>query len=64
MLIPMLHQYKRAEHHRILTEIAKIVDAGNLVPVLDQNRYSLAECGDAHARLSSGEGMGKVVVEL
>ncbi len=64
MLIPMLHNYNKAEHNRILTEIAKIVDAGNLIPVLDENRYSLEECGDAHARLSSGEGMGKVVVEI
>jgi NADPH2:quinone reductase len=64
MLIPMLHNFNRADHNRILTEVAKIVDAGNLIPVLDENRYSLDECGKAHARLSSGEGMGKVVVEV
>ena len=64
MLIPMLHNYNKADHNRILTEIAKIVDEGKLVPVLDENRYSLEECDKAHARLLSGEGMGKVVVEL
>ncbi len=63
MLIPMLHNYKRAEHHRILTEIAKISEAGNLKPILDTNRYTLEDVGKAHARLSSGEGMGKVVIE-
>lgn len=64
MLIPMLHNYKKAEHNRILTEITKIVDEDNLVPVLDENQFSLEECAKAHARLSSGKGMGKVVVEI
>ena len=63
MLIPMLHNYKRQEHHRILSEVTKIVDAGALKPVLDTNRFSLEEVGKAHARLTSGEGMGKVVIE-
>jgi NADPH2:quinone reductase len=63
MLIPMLHNYKRAEHHRILTEITKIVEGGNLKPVLDTNHYSLTDVNEAYARLLSGDGMGKVVVE-
>ncbi len=63
MLIPMLHNYKREDHNRILTEVANIIDAGKLRPVLDENRYSLEEVEKAHARLSSGAGMGKVVVE-
>lgn len=64
MLIPMLHNHKREDHNRILKEIAKIVDAGDLVPVLDENRYSLRECAKAYARLSSGQGMGKVVIDI
>lgn len=63
MLIPMLHNYKREDHHRILSEITKIVEAGNLRPVLDENNYSLEQVADAYTRLSSGEGMGKVVIE-
>ncbi len=64
MLIPMLHDYKRQDHHRILTEIAKIVDNGDLVPVLDENRFSLDQTAEAHTRLASGKGMGKVVIEV
>jgi len=63
MLIPMLHNYKRADHHRILTKIAEIVESGNLKPILDENRYTFTEVNEAYARLSSGEGMGKVVIE-
>ncbi|WP_462159048.1 zinc-dependent alcohol dehydrogenase family protein [Pseudoalteromonas sp. GB56] len=63
MLIPMLHNTKRAEHGEILKELAAIVDAGALKPVLDEQRFTLTEVGQAHARLASGKAMGKVVVE-
>ena len=64
MLIPMLHDFHREEHHRILAEIAKICEAGDLKPVLDDTRYSLEEVGKAHERLSSGQAIGKVVVDI
>lgn len=63
MLIPMLHNYKRAEHGDILKKIASIVDEGGLRPVLDSQVFSLEEAGKAHARLESGEAMGKVIIE-
>lgn len=62
MLIPMLHNHGRAEHARILSELAKIVDSGALVPVLDDETFALSEVGAAHARMESGQGMGKVVI--
>lgn len=64
MLIPMLHNVKRAEHGFILKELTKIIEAGQLVPVLDENHFSLEQVGAAHDRLASGEGLGKVVVEI
>ncbi|ESP93549.1 MULTISPECIES: zinc-dependent alcohol dehydrogenase family protein [Pseudoalteromonas] len=62
MLIPMLHNVQRSDHGRILASMAKIVDSGKLQPVLDNTDFSFDEIGDAHARLSSGQAMGKVVV--
>lgn len=64
MLIPMIHNYKREEHADILRKLAEIVDAGGLQPVLDDQRFSLGEVGKAHDRLSSGQAMGKVVVDV
>ncbi|MDO6445089.1 zinc-dependent alcohol dehydrogenase family protein [Colwellia sp. 1_MG-2023] len=64
MLIPMLHNQKREQHAHILTELTKIVEAGGLTPVLDEQHFSLAEIGKAHQRLSSGAAMGKVVVDV
>ena len=64
MLIPMLHDHGRETHGAILSELARIVDAGALKPLVDQNRYALEAVGDAHARLMSGQAVGKVVVEI
>ncbi|MDP1767234.1 MAG: zinc-dependent alcohol dehydrogenase family protein [Nitrospirota bacterium] len=63
MLIPMLHHFKREEHAAILRDLARIVEDGGLKPVLDEHRFSLKEAGQAHARLESGQAMGKVVIE-
>lgn len=64
MLIPMIHNYKREDHAKILRRLADIVDAGGLRPVLDEQKFPLEEIGKAHDRLSSGQAMGKVVVEV
>jgi NADPH2:quinone reductase len=64
MLIPMLHDMKREEHGRILSELTKIAEAGELTTVLDEQSFSLQEAGNAHARLASGQAMGKVVISV
>ncbi|MFK7906501.1 MAG: zinc-dependent alcohol dehydrogenase family protein [Chitinophagales bacterium] len=63
MLIPMLHNHKRAEHAKILHSLAQIIEAGELKPLLDEQQFSLEEVGKAHAHLESGKAIGKVVVE-
>lgn len=63
MLIPMLHNVKREQHAEILRNLTQIAESGVLTPVLDEQRYSLDEAGQAHARLESGQALGKVVVE-
>lgn len=60
MLIPILHNFKREEHAEILRNLPEIAEAGALKPVLDENRYSLEQAGEAHARLESGKGVGMV----
>ncbi|MEL7076039.1 MAG: zinc-dependent alcohol dehydrogenase family protein [Cyanobacteria bacterium J06582_2] len=63
MLIPMLHNFKREQHGSILRNLTQIVESGGLKPVLDEGHYSLAQAGQAHARLESGQAMGKVVIK-
>jgi len=64
MLIPMMHDVGRQDHGRILADIAAIVDAGALKPLVDDaNVFALDDAANAHARLESGKAMGKIVVE-
>lgn len=64
MLIPMIHDHGRQAHGEILAQLARIAEAGDLTPVLDEQQFALTEAGQAHARLSSGEAMGKVVIDI
>ena len=64
MLIPMLHNHHREAHGDILAKLAQIVDQGGVKPLLDEQRFNLAEVGKAYDRLTSGQALGKVVVEV
>lgn len=64
MLIPMIHDVHRATYGAILKTLAELADAGKLNPVLDAQTFAFADAGEAHARLASGQAMGKVVVEM
>ncbi|MEW8525589.1 MAG: zinc-dependent alcohol dehydrogenase family protein [Candidatus Thiodiazotropha endolucinida] len=64
MLIPMLYDQKREEHGAILAKLAEIVDTGALKPLLDETPFGLEEVGKAHDRLTSGQAIGKLVVEI
>lgn len=63
MLIPMLNDFQREVHGEILTKLAEIVDAGALKPLVDAERFTMDQAGAAHARLQSGNAVGKVVIE-
>ena len=64
MLIPMIYDIGREVHGQILESMAAIADAGELRPVLDTQIFRLDEVGGAHARLASGQAMGKIVVDV
>lgn len=64
MLLPMIYNVGREQHGKILKAMAKIVEAGELRPVLDASEFSLEQAGQAHDRLASGQAIGKVVVNI
>lgn len=64
MLIQMIHNLNRQHHGEILTQVAALVDAGKLRPLIDAQRFSLAEIALAHSYLESGRATGKVVVAV
>lgn len=64
MLLPILKNQGRAEHGKILSQIAKIVDEGKLKPLIDPHQFTLESIADAHRFLESGAARGKVVVSI
>lgn len=63
-LMPMLSGKGRPHHGEILTQISKLVEAGQIRPVLDTQRFTLAQVEQAHARATGGQSTGKIVVDL
>lgn len=61
-LIPMLYGINANRHGEILSEVAKLVDAGHIAPILDPKRFTFEKIGDAHRHWESGESIGKIVV--
>lgn len=49
---------------KILSEIAKIVDAGKLKPLIDPHKFTLETVKEAHEFLESGKAQGKVVISI
>ena len=64
MLIPMLTGRGLEAHGHILRRLAAMIDHGRIAPLLDQSRFTLDEIGAAHAHLSSGQAIGKVVIDV
>jgi NADPH2:quinone reductase len=64
MLIPLLHGIGGARHGQIMREITTLAEAGQLRPLLDGAPFALEDVAAAHARLESGQAVGKVVVQV
>ncbi|CAB9493302.1 zinc-dependent alcohol dehydrogenase family protein [Alteromonas macleodii] len=64
MLLPMIHNVGREAHSKILKQLASIVDAGALKPIIDAENFTLEQIAQAHDRLASGNAVGKVVVTV
>ncbi len=64
MLIPMLHNHEKAKHGSILENIAGIVEAGQLSPIVDERRFSLDQAPHAYDELEGGRARGKLVIEI
>lgn len=63
MLIPLLHNTGRRHHHDILNELGELVAQSKLRPLLDESQFRIADVAAAHAKLESGDAVGKIVLE-
>jgi NADPH:quinone reductase-like Zn-dependent oxidoreductase len=63
-LLPMLTSRGRAHHGEILEAATRLVEAGQLVPLMDARRFTLGEATSAHEIVESGRAQGRIVVDL
>lgn len=64
MLIPMLLGTDGAAHREILNGARKLIDEGRLRPLIDDQRFTLADVAAAHARAEGGKATGKVLIDI
>jgi NADPH2:quinone reductase len=62
MLIPLLHHFGRERHGKILADVASLVDAGKVIPLVDEHSFTFAQIAEAHRFAESGQAVGKIVV--
>lgn len=62
MLLKIIHEKNRNEHGVLLKKIASLVEAGHLVPLLDQQVFTFDEVRSAHDYYESGKTIGKLVL--
>ncbi len=63
-MLPLLTGVGKAHHGEILREAARLVESGQLLERVDPDHFDLSSVEQAHARVASSRGAGKVVVEL
>jgi hypothetical protein len=64
MLIPMFYRQseRKAHHAEILRELARRVEAGEMRPLVHEEKFAFEDVGKAHAFLESGGAIGNVVL--
>jgi NADPH:quinone reductase len=63
-LLPILTGKGRAHHGEILREATKLIEAGKIMPRVDQRHFSLDAVAQAHAAVENGSFSGKIVVDV
>jgi NADPH:quinone reductase len=63
-LLPMLTGHGRTHHGDILREASRLVEAGQLQPLLHSQAFSFETAQDAYTLFESGKATGKVVISL
>jgi len=64
MLTAMLNSENPGHHGDILTKAAGLAANGQLTPLIDEQRFTLADTAGAHRHLESGQAIGKVVIDI
>ena len=64
MIIPILYNQDKgkAQHGKILNEIVKGVESGDITPLINKEIFPFERVAEAHALLESGKATGKIIL--
>ncbi|AHE97441.1 zinc-dependent alcohol dehydrogenase family protein [Thioalkalivibrio paradoxus] len=60
--VPLLYGLELKHQSWILSNLAEMVEAGTLRPLLAERRFTFAQIADAHRYLESGQAVGKILL--
>ncbi|MBL0741955.1 zinc-dependent alcohol dehydrogenase family protein [Chryseolinea lacunae] len=63
-LYPLISGKQRAHHGHILKQATALIEAGKIVPLVDERHYDLETAANAYATMANRTAKGKVVIEL
>ena len=63
-LLPLLSGHGREHHGQILAQATRLIEAGQLKPLLDPRRFTLQTAEEAYTLLASGAAQGRLVIEI
>jgi NADPH2:quinone reductase len=64
ILPPLLSGKGRRHHREILEQATRLIESGQLAPVLDERRFTLNTMCDAYRTIRAGAARGKLVVDI
>ncbi|WP_205589822.1 zinc-dependent alcohol dehydrogenase family protein [Mucilaginibacter celer] len=63
-LMPMITGKGRKHHGEIMEDATKLAEAGKLIPLVDERKFTLATANEAHEILENGKANGKLVIDV
>ncbi|RDC54690.1 quinone oxidoreductase [Pedobacter chinensis] len=63
-LYPLISGKHRKHHGKILTEVSKLIDTGDLKPLVDGNDYTMDSIDDAYKKMEDGSAQGKIIISI
>ena len=63
-LYPLISGKSRAHHGEILREATALVEAGKLIPLVDDKRYAFETIADAYTAMEQRAAQGKLIIDV
>lgn len=62
--LPLIAGFRREHYGKILAHIAELIDQGKIKPLIDPQKFTLAQIATAHQHLEQKNAIGKIAVSI